>query len=98
MAYQFMENNHLFIYLSFYHLPDFLGMTTLKELDLSRCSKVTDAGIEHLLSIPSLKKLCIPESGLTAKGIMRLSTLSKLSFLDLGGLPVTDLALHSLQV
>lgn len=73
-------------------------MTSLQELDMSRCSKVTDAGIEHLLSIPSLKKLCIAETGLTTKGIMRLSTLGKLSVLDLGGLPATDLALHSLLV
>lgn len=74
------------------------GMTSLMELDLSRCSKVTDAGIEHLLSIPNLKKLCISETGVTANAVMRLSSLKKLSFLDLGGLPVTDQALHSLQV
>ncbi|XP_068666757.1 uncharacterized protein [Aristolochia californica] len=41
------------------------GMTSLKELDLSRCSKVTDVG--------------------------------KMRALDLGGLPVSDLALSSLK-
>nr|DAD36283.1 TPA_asm: hypothetical protein HUJ06_006923 [Nelumbo nucifera] len=75
-----------------------LGMTSLKEIDLSRCIRVTDAGIVHLLSIPNLEKLCVSETGLTADGITRISALKNLSMLDLGGLPVTDLALSSLQV
>lgn len=73
-------------------------MSNLRGLDLSRCSKITDGGIRHLLSIPSLEKLCIPETGVTAKGVVLLSSLTNLSILDLGGLPVTDLALSSLQV
>lgn len=73
------------------------GMSNLRGLDLSRCSKITDGGIRHLLSIPSLEKLCIPETGVTAKGVVLLSSLTNLSILDLGGLPVTDLALSSLQ-
>ncbi|KAL5999020.1 hypothetical protein ACLOJK_009970 [Asimina triloba] len=73
------------------------GMTSLEELDLSRCSKVTDAGMEHLLSIPNLRKLCISETGLTADAVSRLSSFQKLCILDLGGLPVTDQALCSLQ-
>ncbi|KAA8528237.1 hypothetical protein F0562_035512 [Nyssa sinensis] len=74
------------------------GMTSLKEVDLSRCSKVTDGGIRHLLSIPTLEKLCISETGVTAEGVTLLSSLSNLSVLDLGGLPVTDLALSYLRV
>ncbi|XP_002509956.2 leucine-rich repeat receptor-like serine/threonine-protein kinase SKM1 [Ricinus communis] len=74
------------------------GMTSLKELDLSRSVKVTDAGIRHLLSISSLEILRIPETGLTAKGVALLTSLTNLSVLDLGGLPVTDMALSSLQV
>ncbi|KAL3635691.1 hypothetical protein CASFOL_020238 [Castilleja foliolosa] len=73
------------------------GMTNLKELDLSRCSKVTDDGIRHLLSVPSLEKLCISETGVTADGVAMLSSLTNLLVLDLGGLPVTDSALSSLQ-
>lgn len=73
-------------------------MTTLRELDVSRCLKVTDAGIRHLLSIPTLEKLCIAETGITAHGVTLLSSLKTLVFLDLGGLPVTDQALSSLQV
>jgi hypothetical protein len=75
-----------------------LGMTSLKELDLSRCLKVTDAGIRHVISISTLEKLCISETGLTVKGIPLLSSLKNLSVLDLGGLPVTDQSLSSLQV
>ncbi|KAK9145421.1 hypothetical protein Sjap_005324 [Stephania japonica] len=74
------------------------GMDTLKEVDISRCSKLTDAGIVHLLSISKLEKLFVSQTGLTEKGIIQLSSLRKLSVLDLGGLPVTDLALSSLQV
>lgn len=73
-------------------------MTTLKELDISRCMKVNDAGIRHIVSISSLEKLCMSETGLTADGVRLLSSLRNLSVLDLGGLPVTDQALSSLRV
>lgn len=73
-------------------------MTSLKELDLSRCSKVNDAGMMHLLSIPTLEKLFISETSVSADGVTLLSSLNNLSSLDLGGLPVTDQALYSLQV
>ncbi|XP_044487447.1 disease resistance protein RPV1 isoform X2 [Mangifera indica] len=74
------------------------GMTSLKELDISRCVKVTDDGIRHLLSIPTLEKLCLSETGVTENGVQLLSSLKNLSVLDLGGLPVTDRVLSSLQV
>ncbi|XP_014510699.1 uncharacterized protein LOC106769551 [Vigna radiata var. radiata] len=74
------------------------GMNTLQELDLSRCFKVNDAGISHLLSIPNLVKLRISETGVTAKGVKLLASLENLSLLDLGGLPVDDVSLISLQV
>lgn len=74
------------------------GMTTLKELDISRCKKVNDAGIRHVVTISTLEKLYISETGLTADGVTLLSSLRNLSVLDLGGLPVTDKALSSLRV
>ncbi|KAL9330013.1 hypothetical protein ACSQ67_005016 [Phaseolus vulgaris] len=74
------------------------GMTSLQELDLSRCFKVNDAGIAHLLSVPNLEKLRISETGVTAKGVKLLASLENLSLLDLGGLPVDDVSLTSLQV
>lgn len=73
-------------------------MTSLKEVNLSRCTKVTDAGIRHLISISTLEKLWISETGVTANGVALLSSLKNLSLLDLGGLPVTDNVLYSLQV
>lgn len=73
-------------------------MNSLKELDLSRCSKVNDAGINHIISIPNLEKLHISKTGVTAKGIKLLASLKNLSLLDLGGLPVDDACLASLQV
>ncbi|XP_040941537.1 receptor-like protein 53 isoform X5 [Gossypium hirsutum] len=74
-----------------------VGMTSLKEVDLSRCMKVTDAGVKHLISISTLEKLWISETGVTANGVALLASLKNLSVLDLGGLPVTDSALKSLQ-
>lgn len=74
------------------------GSTSLKELDLSRCLKVTDAGIKHLLSVSQLQKLNLLQTGVTANGIKLLSALRNLSTLDLGGLPVSDQALSSFQV
>lgn len=76
----------------------FSGLTCLKELDLSRCSKVTDAGIKHLQSVVNLEKLWISQTGVKEAGISLLTSLKKLSLLDLGGLPVTDHNLSSLQV
>ncbi|XP_022737961.1 leucine-rich repeat receptor-like serine/threonine-protein kinase BAM2 isoform X2 [Durio zibethinus] len=72
-------------------------MTSLKEVDLSRCMKVTDAGVRHLISISTLEKLWISETGVTANGVALLSSLKNLSILDLGGLAVTDNALNFLQ-
>lgn len=76
----------------------FEGLTCLKELDLSRCSKVTDAGMKHLQSVVNLEKLWISQTGVKEAGISLLASLKKLSLLDLGGLPVTDHNLSSLQV
>jgi hypothetical protein len=77
---------------------DALGMNTLKELDLSRCSKISDAGIKHIVTIESLEKLHLSETGLTDNGVMAVSSLTNLRLLDLGGIHMTDKALRSLQV
>lgn len=73
-------------------------MNSLKELDLSRCAKISDAGIKHIVSIESLEKLHLSETGLTDNGVMAISSLTNLYFLDLGGIRMTDKALQSLQV
>ncbi|KAK3137269.1 hypothetical protein QOZ80_5BG0450120 [Eleusine coracana subsp. coracana] len=74
------------------------GMNTLKELDLSRCSKISDAGIKHIVTIESLEKLHLSETGLTDNGVMAISSLTNLHLLDLGGIQMTDNALRSLRV
>jgi len=53
-------------FLSSMLLPLISGITTLEELDLSRCSRVTNADLEHLLSLPNLKMLSISETGFQA--------------------------------
>lgn len=75
-----------------------LGMNTLKELDMSRCKKISDAGIKHIVTIESLEKLHLSETELTDNGVMLISSLTNLSFLDLGGILMTDKSLQSLQV
>ena len=75
-----------------------VGMTSLRELDISRCSKVNDLSIGHIVSISTLEKLYISETGISSNGVELLASLKNLSVLDLGGLPVTDLVLSSLQV
>jgi hypothetical protein len=75
-----------------------LGMNTLKDLDLSRCKKISDAGIKHIVTIESLEKLHLSETELTNNGVMLISSLTNLSFLDLGGILMTDKSLQSLQV
>ncbi|KAJ4794595.1 Leucine-rich repeat (LRR) family protein [Rhynchospora pubera] len=74
------------------------GMDALKELDLSKCEKFTDAGVKHIITIQSLEKLRLCHTGVTASGARLLSSLSNLTLLDLLGIWVTDEALSSLQV
>lgn len=74
------------------------GLASLREINLSRCAKVTDTGIMYLSTLPTLRKLWISQTGLTSRGITVLSKLHNLALLDLGGLPVTDEVLSSLQV
>ena len=75
-----------------------LGMNTLKELDLSRCPKISDAGLGHIVTIQSLEKLRLSGTKLTDNGVMLISSLTNLSLLDLGGIRITDKTLRSLQV
>jgi Leucine Rich repeat len=73
-------------------------MDSLKELDLSRCEKFTDAGIKHIITNQNLEKLYLCQTGVTASGVKLISSLRNISVLDLGGISVTDEALTSLEV
>ena len=70
----------------------------MEDLDFARCKKVSDEGVYHIVSLARLKKLGLAETSVGEKGISRLSFLTSLTSLDLGGCPLTDLHLHSLQV
>jgi hypothetical protein len=75
-----------------------LGMNTLNELDLSRWSKISDSGIKHVITIESLEKLNLLETGLTDNnGMMTISSLTNLCLQGLGGIHMTDKALRSFQ-
>ncbi|KAG2615724.1 hypothetical protein PVAP13_3NG040600 [Panicum virgatum] len=73
-------------------------MNTLKELDLSRCAKISDAGLRHIVTIQSLEKLRLSGTKLTDNGVMLISSLMNLNLLDLGGIRITDKTLRTLQV
>lgn len=68
---------------------------TLEELDLSEISVITNAGMDHLAKLTSLKKLNLWRVQVSDEGILKLATLTRLESLNLdnspmsnGGLPV----------
>lgn len=70
----------------------------MQELDLARCKRISDEAVFHIMSLRGLKKLGLAETGVGAKGISLLPVLSSLTYLDLGGCPVTDEHLIAFQV
>ena len=70
----------------------------MEELDLARCKRISDEAVFHIMSLRGLKKLGLAETGVGAKGISLLPVLSSLTYLDLGGCPVTDEHLIAFQV
>ncbi|KAK8955705.1 hypothetical protein KSP40_PGU021175 [Platanthera guangdongensis] len=75
-----------------------LGHSRLKELDMSRCSKITDAGIKQLLSIKSLRKLEVFQTGQQDNDVAKVSHIKKMGLLDKGLIRRSDSALNSLYV
>lgn len=68
---------------------------TLEDLDLSEISVITNAGMDHLAKLTSLKKLNLWRVQVSDEGILKLATLTRLESLNLdnspmsnGGLPV----------
>jgi hypothetical protein len=70
----------------------------MEELDLARCKRISDEAVFHIMSLRGLKKLGLAETGVGAKGMSLLPVLSSLTYLDLGGCPVTDEHLIAFQV
>jgi hypothetical protein len=58
---------------------------------------VTDAGLQHVASMPNLTRLHLERTHVTDQGIAQLSSLNGLEYLDLYGTEVTDAALEHLQ-
>ena len=56
---------------------------TLTALGLSGCKQVTDAGVRHLASLPSLQHLDLRETGITDAGLQVLRHLPELRTLSL---------------
>ncbi|EFJ16006.1 hypothetical protein SELMODRAFT_52320, partial [Selaginella moellendorffii] len=80
-----------------WHLSGKLHFSFERKL-IDRCSKITNQGLEHILTLGKLKHLGLSETGIGEQGIGKLAVLRNLSHLDLGGLPVTDSHVSSLLV
>ncbi|EFJ07955.1 hypothetical protein SELMODRAFT_132548 [Selaginella moellendorffii] len=80
-----------------WHLSGKLHFSFERRL-IDRCSKITNQGLEHILTLGKLKHLGLSETGIGEQGIGKLAVLRNLSHLDLGGLPVTDSHVSSLLV
>ncbi len=59
-------------------------MTRLSILNLSN-TRVSDAGLAHLMGLASLTKLFLNGTRVTNAGLLHLKTLGNLKELDLGG-------------
>eukprot|EP00898_Chlorokybus_atmophyticus_P008019 jgi/Chlat1/8218/Chrsp76S07666 len=70
--------------------------SSLEDLSLARCSKVTDSAVPFLCQLLSLKRLDLSETGVSARGVRQLASLLCINSLALSGLPTDDTALTAL--
>ena len=56
---------------------------TLRELDFSNCRKISDAGIDHLLSLQELRVFKADNTRLTREAVLKLAKLPKLQRISL---------------
>ncbi|WP_231963036.1 hypothetical protein [Symmachiella macrocystis] len=71
--------------------------TELKILDLRYCEKITDTGLQHLLSLTKVEDLDLSETAVTFDGVRQLYVLHNLQRLDLGGLELNEAQRDELQ-
>jgi hypothetical protein len=76
-------------------LATFKGLTTLRELGLTR-TQVTDAGLANLKGMANLRRLDLWDTNVTDTGLARLRGLVNLRTLYLGG-KMTDAGLAHLE-
>lgn len=60
-----------------------MKITSLKQLDLSGCKKITDNGLQHLTALSSLQQLYFSKCNITDNGLQHLLKLKVLRKLDL---------------
>lgn len=60
-------------------------------------TKITDAGLAHVASLPNLRVLHLEKTGIGDAGLAHLKSLSNLEYLNLYGTQVTDAGLANLE-
>jgi len=69
------------------------GMTNLRKLDVSFCSKVTDTGLAYVQGLTSLQDLRLNRIGVTDAGMVHLKGLTNLQNLEVWDTQITDAGL-----
>ena len=78
-------------------LVDLVKVSTLEDLDLSENSQISNAGMESIGKLTSLKKLNLWRDALTDDGVRQLAGLTNLEWLNLDNTQLSDAGLDSLQ-
>jgi Leucine-rich repeat (LRR) protein len=72
------------------------GLRGLRNLNLWRCSKLTDAGLAHVGRLGRLEYLTVGSPNISDAGMAHLAGLANLIGLSLANTPVTDIGLEHL--
>lgn len=78
-------------------LAQLAGMTKLKSLNLEQCTRVTSAGMDHLLKLPALEVLNLKQTRVEDEALDVLAKCSKLKELDLRNTSIGDEALEKFK-
>jgi hypothetical protein len=79
-----------------YGLRQIGTLTSLRELNLRACSKITSAGMKHLAHLDNIEVLDLSGTAVGDEGIKEVAKLKSLRGLTLIGAPVADEALADL--
>jgi hypothetical protein len=78
-------------------LKNLEGLTSLKNLDLNSCAKVTDQGLQHLQNLTALESLHLWGAPITDAGLVHLRNLTRMQWMNIGYNRTTGSALHHLE-
>ena len=73
------------------------GLTNLQSLDLSWCSRITGAGLEHLKELTSLRDLSLYKTRVTDAGLIHLKGMINLENLALPDVGTSDAGVAELK-